>query len=93
MRFRAAGAPYDTDSLFHKDKPSECYDVDIVLSVGGGMRPTASVGTINALQLDPGLFGAAKVAYSVGHLMKFAVEQVCARSPLISGRISPFIQS
>ncbi|XP_003738930.2 85/88 kDa calcium-independent phospholipase A2 [Galendromus occidentalis] len=59
-----------------KDKPSECYDVDIVLSVGGGMRPTATVGTIDALQLDPGLFGAAKVAYSVGHLMKFAVEQI-----------------
>lgn len=59
-----------------QDKPSECYDVDMILSVGGGMRPSASAGTIDALRLDPGLFGAAKVAYSVGHLMKFAVEQV-----------------
>ena len=44
------------------------------------MRPTINAGTIDALRLDPGLFGAAKVAYSVGHLMKFAVEQVSEQS-------------
>ncbi|XP_022668967.1 85/88 kDa calcium-independent phospholipase A2-like isoform X2 [Varroa jacobsoni] len=59
-----------------ENQPSEQFDIDIIVSVGGGMRPTAPVSTIDALQLDPGLFGAARVAYSVGHLLKFCVEQI-----------------
>ncbi|OQR80199.1 85 kDa calcium-independent phospholipase A2-like [Tropilaelaps mercedesae] len=58
------------------DRPTEQFELDIVISVGGGMRPSSPVPTIDALQLYPGLFGAARVAYSVGHLIKFCVEQI-----------------